>query len=68
NRLSGFIGTSQATPHVAGLAALLMADYGTGNINVIKNKIASSAIDLGQPGTDPFYGRGRIDVASALGL
>jgi hypothetical protein len=68
NRVVGRIGTSQAAPHVAGLAALLMAEYGTGNPAFIKSRIASSAIDLGQPGTDPFYGRGRIDVGRALGL
>jgi subtilisin family serine protease len=68
NRLSGLMGTSQAAPHVAGLAALLMAEYGTGNVSFIKSRITSSAIDLGEPGTDPFYGRGRIDVAQALGL
>ena len=68
NRLSGHMGTSQAAPHVAGLAALLMAEYGTGNVSLIKSRITSSAIDLGEPGTDPFYGRGRIDVAQALGL
>ena len=68
NRLSGYIGTSQASPHVAGLAALLMAEYGTGNSGFIKNRLTGSAIDLGPNGTDPFYGRGRIDVARALGL
>jgi hypothetical protein len=68
NRLSGFIGTSQASPHVAGLAALLMAEYGAGDLGAIKDRITSSAIDLGETGTDPFYGRGRIDVARALGL
>jgi len=68
NRLTGYIGTSQASPHVAGLAALLMAEYGTGNPGFIKSRLTGSAIDLGQTGTDPFYGRGRIDVARALGL
>jgi subtilisin family serine protease len=68
NRLTGYIGTSQASPHVAGLAALLMAEYGTGNPAQIKNRITGSAVDLGETGTDPFYGRGRIDVARALGL
>ncbi|HEX6749972.1 MAG TPA: S8 family serine peptidase [Longimicrobium sp.] len=68
NRLSGFIGTSQASPHVAGLAALLMAETGNTNPAYIKNRLVSSALDLGEPGTDPFYGHGRIDVASALGL
>jgi hypothetical protein len=68
NRLSGYIGTSQASPHVAGLAALLVAEKGKGNPALIKATIQNSSLDLGAPGTDPFYGRGRIDVASALGL
>lgn len=68
NRLTGYIGTSQATPHVAGLAALLMAETGTTNPAQIKAAIEQSAVDLGQPGTDPFYGKGRISVSNALGL
>jgi hypothetical protein len=67
-RISGFIGTSQATPHVAGLAALLVAEKGHGKPSQIKAAIQQSAIDLGQPGKDPYYGNGRIDVAKALGL
>ena len=66
--VTGFIGTSQATPHVAGLAASLMAEQGTGQPSQIKNAIEKSADDLGQPGTDPFYGRGRINVAKAFGM
>jgi subtilisin family serine protease len=68
NRLFRQVGTSQAAPHVSGLAALLMAEYGTGNISQIKQMILKSSADLGQTGTDPYYGRGRIDVAKALGL
>jgi subtilisin family serine protease len=68
NRLTGNVGTSQAAPHVAGLAALLMAEHGTGNATQIKHMIVKSANDLGQRGTDPFYGGGRINVAAALGL
>jgi hypothetical protein len=68
NRLTGFIGTSQASPHVAGLAALLMAQYGTGDLGLIKQMIMDSSVDLGEPGMDPYYGHGRIDVARALGL
>jgi hypothetical protein len=36
--------------------------------SAIKAAIEKSADDLGQPGTDPFYGRGRINVARAFGL
>lgn len=68
NRVTGYIGTSQATPHVAGLAALLVAEQGHGHPQQIKHAIEASADDLGQPGTDPFFGRGRINVGKALGL
>ena len=63
NRLSGFIGTSQASPHVAGLAASLMAEYGTGQPEQIKHLIEKSAVRI-----DPAYGRGRISVSNAFGL
>ena len=62
------IGTSQAAPHVAGLAALLVAEMGRDRPAQIKARIQKSADDLGQPGTDPYFGRGRINVARALGL
>lgn len=68
NRLNGYIGTSQATPHVAGLAALLMAERGKWNPSQIKQQIEKSAIDLGKKGRDPYYGKGRISVSAALGL
>lgn len=68
NRIAGEIGTSQASPHVAGLAALLVAEQGKGKPSQIKAAIRKSAVDLGSPGTDPQFGHGRIDVANALGL
>ena len=45
-----------------------MAEHGTGNVSQIKHMIEKSAVDLGETGTDPYYGRGRVDVARALGL
>ena len=69
NRLYGLLGTSQATPHVTGLAALLIAEHGySRQPAALKHAIEQSALDLGPAGTDPYYGRGRIDVARALGL
>lgn len=69
NRLYGLLGTSQATPHVSGLAALLIAESGDRDRPAaVKHAIERSAVDLGATSTDPYYGRGRIDVARALGL
>jgi hypothetical protein len=41
---------------------------GHNNPALIRARILHSADDLGEPGTDPYYGKGRINVARALGL
>lgn len=64
-RLSGFIGTSQASPHVAGLAALLVAQYGHGNPTLIKQLIETSGDPMPYNGA---FGNTRINVQRALGL
>lgn len=61
-------GTSWAGPHVAGLAALLVAQIGHDRPAQILARILDSADDLGETGKDPYYGRGRINVTRALGL
>jgi hypothetical protein len=61
--LNGYIGTSQASPHVAGLAALLVAEVGKGQPQQIKHLMEQSADPI-----DPAYGKGRINVKNALGL
>jgi subtilisin family serine protease len=61
-------GTSQATPHVAGLAALIWANYPTYTASQVWNRITSTSVDLGTPGRDNIFGAGRIDVKQALGI
>jgi hypothetical protein len=53
---------------VSGLAALLVAQLGKGNPALIRARILQSADDLGEPGVDPSYGHGRINIARALEL
>ena len=62
----GMAGTSMAAPHVTGVAALIAEDVGR-NPGRIKTRLQQSADDLGQPGTDPAYGKGRLNAASAVG-
>jgi serine protease len=68
NVILGFAGTSQATPHVSGLAALLVAELGHGIPNNIADVIKTTSDDLGKKGHDEFYGAGRINVAKAFGM
>lgn len=61
------IGTSQATPHVSGLGALLDSQYGGGlNASQLITRIQQGADDIGKPGADPYFGKGRINVLTTL--
>jgi len=61
-------GTSMAAPHVTGLASLIKS-YIPQMTNVSLERImTSSAVDLGDPGWDIFYGHGRINALAAMEL
>ncbi|WP_445475508.1 S8 family serine peptidase [Methanococcoides methylutens] len=59
-----FQGTSMATPHVSGVAALLIAEGATNDEARIA--LESTARDLGDAGWDSRYGHGLIDAKAAL--
>jgi len=67
-------GGSYASPHVTGLAALLIAHYrdnpdiSYSNPEVIYNLIRSGARDLGDPGYDLRYGYGLLDARGSLDI
>ncbi|GAB5536296.1 MAG: S8 family serine peptidase [Rubricoccaceae bacterium] len=60
-------GTSMASPHVTGLASMLVEDYGR-NPRRIQNRMQQTADDLGPRGADKFYGKGYINIPAALGI
>lgn len=60
-----FQGTSMATPHVAGVAALLYAQ-GIRDPEAIREALVSTADDLGASGFDNTYGHGLVNPVRAL--
>ncbi|TWT27798.1 S8 family serine peptidase [Planomicrobium sp. CPCC 101110] len=59
-------GTSMATPVVAGVAALIMADNPELSNEHVKKRLYETAKDLGAPGRDDLFGHGRVDAKDAL--
>lgn len=59
-------GTSMATPHVSGLAALIKSYAPELTHDEIRDIITSSTGDLGPEGWDNKYGHGRINAHHAL--
>ncbi|MCB9759006.1 MAG: S8 family serine peptidase [Alphaproteobacteria bacterium] len=59
-----FQGTSMATPHVAGAAAVLI---GMGlDAEAATTALYATAVDRGDPGFDEVYGHGRLDLGAAV--
>ncbi|MFZ9889313.1 MAG: S8 family serine peptidase [Myxococcota bacterium] len=60
-------GTSMATPHVSGVAALILANAPAGTTTAqVRAAMNATAEDLGAAGRDTSYGYGLVKAAAAL--
>jgi subtilisin family serine protease len=67
-------GTSMASPHAAGVAALIVSQYGRlgadGDVKLppqtVEDYLQGTAVDIGLPGYDECFGNGRIDALRAV--
>lgn len=58
-------GTSMATPHVAGVAALVWSAKPTATNVQVRQALTSTAVDLGAAGRDNYYGHGLVQALAA---
>lgn len=59
-------GTSMATPHVAGVVALMRSVNPDLDPGAVMTLVRATARDLGAPGPDPIFGWGIVDAGAAV--
>ena len=60
-----FDGTSMATPHVSGVAALVWSNHTACTNDEVRNALNATAEDLGSAGRDNAYGHGLVQARAA---
>jgi subtilisin family serine protease len=60
-----FNGTSAATPHVGGAAALVLGANPSYNVSQLQSYLENNAVDLGTSGKDNLYGAGRLRLGNS---
>lgn len=65
--VANFNGTSSATPLVAGVASLLLAQNPTWTPAQVRARLQQTADDLGPSGFDNQFGHGRVNACKAVG-
>lgn len=57
-------GTSMASPQVAGVVALVLAQNPSFNLTQVKDTIKNNSVDRGDPGKDLYHGWGAVNVGN----
>ncbi len=65
NRYAAWSGTSMATPHVSGVAALVWSNFSECSVGDIRQALNTTAKDKGDAGRDNKYGWGIVQAKSA---
>ncbi len=60
------VGTSFSTPMVSGTIALIKKAHPEWRVEQVESALFNTAVDLGAPGKDIYYGWGRVDAYAAV--
>jgi subtilisin family serine protease len=66
SNLAALSGTSMASPHAAGVAALVLGKNPSLSVDEARAILRASAEDLATPGWDPAFGYGRVNARRAV--